>query len=118
MGNDLETYRALEDAYKDGKVRAIGLSNFNKPQVQEIIDNSSVKPVVNQIETHILWQQQRMHEYLTANDIVHESYSLLGEAQPGFLNNIPVIEEMAKLRDLDAKKSIDGWPSSMQENNY
>lgn len=167
MGNDLETYRALEDAYKDGKVRAIGLSNFNKPQVQEIIDNSSVKPVVDQIETHIFWQQRRMHEYLTANDIVHESYSPLGEAQPGFLNNIPVIEEiaksyqktpaqailryliqcgivvipkslntkhmeeninifdfelngeeMAKLRDLDAKKSIDGWPSSMQENNY
>lgn len=167
MGNDLETYRALEDAYKDGKVRAIGLSNFNKPQVQEIIDNSSVKPVVDQIETHSLWQQQRMHEYLTANDIVHESYSPLGEARPGFLNNIPVIkeiaknyqktpaqvilryliqcgivvipkslntkhmekninifdfelngEEMAKLRDLDAKKSIDGWPSSMQENNY
>ena len=40
MGNDLETYRALEDAYQEGKIRAIGLSNFNEPQVQEIIDHS------------------------------------------------------------------------------
>ena len=75
MGDDLETYRAIEDAYKEGKVRAIGLSNFNAPQVQEIIDNSSIKSAVDQIETHILWQQQRMHEYLTENNIVHESYA-------------------------------------------
>ena len=61
MVDDLETYRAIEDAYKEGKVRAIGLSNFNAPQVQEIIDNSSIKPAVDLIETHILWQQQRMH---------------------------------------------------------
>jgi hypothetical protein len=166
MGNDLETYRALEDAYQEGKIRAIGLSNFNELQVQEIIDHSSIKPVVDQIETHILWQQQRMHDYLTANNIVHESYAPLGEGNPGFLD-IPILkeigdkyqktpaqvtlryliqcgiviipkslntkhmeenidifdfelngEEMAKLRDLDAKKSIDGWPATMQENNY
>lgn len=166
MGNDLETYRALEDAYQEGKIRAIGLSNFNELQVQEIIDHSSIKPIVDQIETHILWQQQRMHDYLTANNIVHESYAPLGEGNPGFLD-IPILkeigdkyqktpaqvtlryliqcgiviipkslntkhmeenidifdfelngEEMAKLRDLDAKKSIDGWPATMQENNY
>lgn len=166
MGNDLETYRALEDAYQEGKIRAIGLSNFNELQVQEIIDHSSIKPVVDQIETHILWQQQRMHDYLSANNIVHESYAPLGEGNPGFLD-IPILkeigdkyqktpaqvtlryliqcgivvipkslntkhmeenidifdfelngEEMAKLRDLDAKKSIDGWPATMQENNY
>ena len=166
MGDDLETYRAIEDAYKEGKVRAIGLSNFNAPQVQEIIDNSSIKSAVDQIETHILWQQQRMHEYLTENNIVHESYAPLGEANPGFLG-IPVlkevgrkyqktpaqvtlryliqcgivvipkttntkhveenidifdfelnVEERAKLRDLDAKKSIDGWAEAMQEKNY
>ena len=58
MGNDLETYRALEDAYQEGKICAIGLSNFNELQVQEIIDHSSIKPVVDQIETHIhLWEK-------------------------------------------------------------
>lgn len=166
MGDNLETYRAIEDAYKEGKVRATGLSNFNAPQVQEIIDNSLIKPTVDQIETHILWQQQRMHEYLTENNIVHESYAPLGEANPGF-PDIPVlkevgrkyqntpaqvtlryliqcgivvipkttntkhmeenidifdfelnVEEMAKLRDLDDKKSIDGWSEAMQEENY
>jgi diketogulonate reductase-like aldo/keto reductase len=165
-GNDLDTYRALEEAYNEGKVRTIGLSNFNAPQVQEIIDHASVKPTVDQIETHILWQQQRMHDYLTKNDIVHESYAPLGEANPGFLD-IPVLkeignkyhkspaqitlryliqcgivvipktlnenhmeeninifdfelsgEDMTKLRDLDEKRAIDGWPASMQEQNY
>ena len=93
MGNDLETYRALEDAYQEGKICAIGLSNFNELQVQEIIDHSSIKPVVDQIETHILWQQQRMHDYLTANNIVHESYAPLGEGNPGFLD-IPILKEI------------------------
>ncbi|MEY8441469.1 aldo/keto reductase [Lactobacillaceae bacterium 24-114] len=165
-GDDLNTYRALETAYKDGKVRSIGLSNFNIPQVQEILDNTTIKPVVDQIETHILWQQERMHKFLTGNQIIHESYAPLGEGNPGFLD-IPVLEEigkkyqktpaqvtlryfvqngivvipkstntkhmeeninifdfklngeeMAKLRDLDVKQSIDGWPTSMQEQNY
>lgn len=165
QGNDLETYRALEDALQDGKVRAIGLSNFNQPQVQEIIDNASVKPVVDQIETHLLWQQQRMHDYLTNEGIVHESYSPLfhggdvlnfpalkqiaqthGKAPaqvtlryltqcgivviPKTLNvkhmedNLDIFDfklsgsEMSQLRDLDAKQAIDGWPSTMQEDNY
>lgn len=85
-GDDLATYRALEDAYQDGKIRAIGLSNFNAPQVQEIIDNATVKPVVDQIETHICWQQKRMNDFLTAHQLVHESYAPLGEGQQGFLD--------------------------------
>lgn len=96
MEDDLGTYRALEEAYQEGKTRAIGLSNFNAAQVQNIIDQGTVVPAVDQIETHLLWQQKRMHAYLTSKGIVHESYSPLGEGQPQFLEN-PTLVEMAKL---------------------
>lgn len=95
MGDDAETYRALEDAYHDGKTRAIGLSNFNASQVQAIIDGATVEPTVDQIETHLMWQQKRMHAYLTSRGMVHESYVPLGECEPGFLDN-PTLVKMAR----------------------
>ena len=95
MGNDAETYRALEDAYHEGKTRAIGLSNFNAAQVQEIIDGATVEPAVDQIETHILWQQKRMHAYLKSRGMVHEAYAPLGEGEQRFLGNKTLVE-MAK----------------------
>lgn len=95
MGDDAETYRALEDAYHDGKTRAIGLSNFNAAQVQAIIEGATVEPTVDQIETHLMWQQKRMHAYLTSRGMVHESYVPLGECEPGFLDN-PTLVKMAR----------------------
>lgn len=88
----LETYRAPEEAYQDGKVRPIGLSNFNVAQVQQIIDNSNVVPMVDQIETHLRWQQKRMHAFLASRGIVHESYAPLGKDQPGFMDAPELIQ--------------------------
>lgn len=85
--SDLESYRALEEAYQAGKLRAIGLSNFNHQQVQGIIDNSSVVPAVDQIQTHLTWQQWGMHQYLTAHHILHESWAPLGEGENNQLAN-------------------------------
>lgn len=93
-GNDVETYRALEDAYKEGKLRAIGLSNFNSQQTQQIIDQSTILPAVDQIETHIYWQQKKMHEFLNTNGILHESWAPLGEGMTDVLRN-PVLQKIA-----------------------
>jgi len=90
-GNDLETYRALEDAYRAGKVRAIGLSNFNHHQVQDIIDNGTIVPAVDQIETQLTWQQWGMHDYLTQHHILHEAWAPLGEGDGQTLNNPTLI---------------------------
>lgn len=86
-GNDLETYRALEDAYKEGKLRAIGVSNFNHEQIQEIIDNGMIVPAVDQIETHLTWQQWGMHDYLEKHGILHESWAPLGEGGGNVIGN-------------------------------
>lgn len=84
QGKDIETYKALEKCYKEGKLKAIGLSNFNEQECLEIINNCEIMPAVNQIETHIYWQQKRMHKFLKKYNIYHEAYSPFGE---GF-NNI------------------------------
>lgn len=61
-------------------------------QVQQIIDNSNVVPMVDQIETHLRWQQKRMHAFLASLGIVHESYAPLGKDQPSFMDAPELIQ--------------------------
>ncbi|MEE6671666.1 aldo/keto reductase [Limosilactobacillus fermentum] len=61
MQDDLGTYRALEEAYQACKLRSIGVSNFNRAQLGEIMANFQTVPVVDQIETCVLRQQTKLH---------------------------------------------------------
>lgn len=83
----LDSYVALEDAVKEGKIRAIGVSNFNHQQLQKVLDEATVKPAVNQVETHLMWQQQKMHQFLTEHQMVHEAWSPLGQAAETIMGN-------------------------------
>lgn len=84
---DLSSYRALEYLYKSGKVKAIGLSNFNSMQCDFILKNCGIKPQVNQIETHVYFQQKKMSKYLNDNDICHESWAPFAEGYMGMLED-------------------------------
>ena len=64
MDDNLGTYKALEEAYKQGKCKAIGLSNFNEREFLNIYNNFETKPTVNQIETHLHFQQKKMNNFL------------------------------------------------------
>lgn len=94
--DNVGTYHALEDALHDGKTRAIGLSNFNSQQFNNILDNCSVKPAINQIETHILWQQKKMHTFLEDNDCVHEAWSPFASGMMNIFNNTILNDIAAK----------------------
>lgn len=94
-GNDNETYRALEDAYREGKLRAIGLSNFNHEQVDDILKNNDIVPTVDQIETHLNWQQWGMHSYLEKHSILHEAWAPLGEGSGTVITN-PKLNEIGE----------------------
>ncbi|GEO63421.1 aldo/keto reductase [Companilactobacillus nantensis] len=94
--NSLETYRALSDAYKEGKIKAIGLSNFNPTQIQAILDSNDVKPTIDQIETHLYWQQNKIAPFLTENEIVHEAWAPLGEQYAKEMMQQPEIVELAQ----------------------
>ena len=78
MSDNLGTYRALEEAYKQGKCRAIGLSNFNEREFLNIYNNFQTKPAVNQIETHLHFTQKKMHNFLLKYGCIHESWSPFG----------------------------------------
>lgn len=93
--DDLGTYKALEEAYKAGKIRAIGLSNYNEAETQNIIDHFETVPAINQIETHLYWQQARMHRYLASKGIVHEAWAPLGEGESHMLAD-PILTKIAR----------------------
>lgn len=76
-----EAWRALEEAYKAGKIRAIGLSNFEKADIQNILENCSVKPMVNQVLAHISNTPKELIRFCEENDILVEAYSPIGHGE-------------------------------------
>lgn len=84
------TYEALVEAYKEGKLRAIGLSNFNQRQIRGIMERFDVAPAVLQNEMHIFHQQAEMRDFTKANGIQFESWAPFGEGAHDIFNH-PVI---------------------------
>lgn len=76
-----QAWRALEEAYQAGKLRAIGLSNFEKADIENILDACSVKPAVNQILAHISNTPEELIQYCRANHILVEAYSPIGHGE-------------------------------------
>lgn len=85
-----EAWRALEDAYKAGKLRAIGVSNFLMEDIENILQNCTVKPMVNQILTHISNTPFELINYCQQNNILIEAYSPIAHGE--LLKNEEVIK--------------------------
>ena len=90
---NVEVWRALEDAYKEGKVKAIGVSNFNVDDLQNILDHCEIPPMVNQILLHIGEVPVDIIRFCSEHNIVIESYSPIAHGRA--LNNNAIVE-MAK----------------------
>ncbi|MDR1542277.1 MAG: aldo/keto reductase [Clostridiales bacterium] len=80
-------YRALEDAYKAGKARAIGVSNFYPDRLADIASFAEVKPQVNQIETHVFNQQKYAREILAKYGVQAEAWAPFAEGRNNFFSN-------------------------------
>lgn len=91
---NLEVWRALEEAYKAGKLRAIGVSNFLQDDLDNILDNCSVKPMVNQILAHISNTPLDLIEYCRKNGVLTEAYSPIAHGEA--LKNRLISELAAK----------------------
>lgn len=89
---NLDVWRALSELYEKGLVRAIGVSNFNVADLENLLAHTNIKPVVNQILYHIGYTQPEIVEFCQANDIIIEAYSSLGT---GRLLNNPEIQAIA-----------------------
>ncbi len=77
---NLDTWRAFEDLYKVGKIKAIGVSNFMPNHLEALLAQAEIKPMVNQIEVHPGWPQTEVIRYCQRNDILVEAWAPLGEA--------------------------------------
>ena len=80
-------YRALEEAYREGKLRAIGVSNFYPDHLIDQASNVEVKPMVNQVETHVFDQQVEAKKYMDEFDCRIMSWGPLAEGRNGFFTN-------------------------------
>lgn len=94
-GNYTAGYRLMEKAYKEGKVKAIGLSNFNEEQIQEILDMCEVKPAVLQTEVHPYDQEKKLKEFLEKSDIVIQAWYPLGHGDAALLQE-PVFAKLGE----------------------
>ncbi|HCY40301.1 MAG TPA: 2,5-diketo-D-gluconic acid reductase [Prolixibacteraceae bacterium] len=81
------SWRAMEELYKEGKVRAIGVSNFHPDRVMDIITFNEIVPAVNQIETHPFNQQIETHKFLTENNVQIESWGPFAEGKNKIFQN-------------------------------
>lgn len=86
-GNNVETYRALEDAQKAGKVHSIGLSSFYGSEYQQILDECDIVPVVDQNETHVFRQQTEFQQVLQSNGTKLEAWSPFAEGRKNIFKN-------------------------------
>lgn len=106
-GKYLESWKALIELQQEGKARSIGVSNFPIAQLEEIIAETGVVPVMHQIELHPEFQQRELREYHADKGILTEAWSPLG--QGGDILRHPVITEIAEARGVDAGQVIIAW---------
>jgi diketogulonate reductase-like aldo/keto reductase len=132
----LEAYRALEKLLADGKVRAIGVSNFMVEHLTKLLDRATVVPAVNQIECHPYFQQPEVQELNSEHGILTQAWSPIGgitfyrDASHGSTLEDPVVAAIAKTHDKSAAQVLLRWglqhgrsvipkstkPSRIQEN--
>ena len=85
-GNYIAGYRQMEKAYKEGKVRAIGLSNFNESQIREILEICEVRPSVLQTEVHPYSQEKALKQFLAQEGMVIQAWYPLGHGDKALIN--------------------------------
>lgn len=101
-----DTWRALEKLYADGKVRAIGVSNFQIDHLEDLLADAAVKPMVNQVELHPLLNQQELREYCKAQGIQIEAWAPLAQ---GHLLDNEVLADIAAHHNKTLPQVILRW---------
>jgi len=86
-GDIYGSWRAMQELYKDGKVKAIGVSNFHPDRIMDLVSNTGFAPAVNQIETHPFHQQNETQKFLQENNIQIESWGPFAEGKNEIFTN-------------------------------
>lgn len=105
-GKYKEAWRALETLYKTGRVKAIGVSNFQIHHLEDLLQDAELKPMVNQVELHPYLAQQELREYCLAQGIQIEAWSPLMQ---GRLLDHPVLQDIAATHGKSVAQVILRW---------
>jgi 2,5-diketo-D-gluconate reductase A len=95
LGDVKGSWKAMEELYKAGKIKAIGVSNFEPAQLADLMKDASVKPAINQIETHVFFQEHNLYDLLKKEKVQHEAWSPFAAGRNNIFSN-PVLAEIAK----------------------
>lgn len=93
-GNYYAAWRAMERLYKEGRIRAIGVTSFSNERLQDLFLHNEINPAVNQLETHPFFQQQAANAFLQQEGIQHEAWAPFAEGRNDIFNH-PVLKEIA-----------------------
>ena len=96
FGNRYAAWRVLEEFYEQGRIRAIGVSNFESDMLIDLINFNKVKLAVNQIEAHLYCQRKAVHEWENKYGVVHQAYAPLGQGRANEMFNEKAVISIAE----------------------
>ncbi|WP_343697872.1 aldo/keto reductase [Flavobacterium sp.] len=100
------SWKAMEELYKAGKIKAIGISNFDPAQLADLLSYAEVKPVINQIETHAFFQQTNDYNVLKKHNIHTEAWAPFAEGRNGLFTNETLTQIAKKHNKTTAQVSL------------
>lgn len=107
-GNYYAAWRAVERLYKEGRIRAVGVTSFSSERLQDLFLHNEVKPMVNQIETNPLLQQREANDFLRQEGIQHEAWASFAEGRRDIFNN-PTVKAIAERHGKTAAQVMLRW---------
>ncbi|MGE8536758.1 MAG: aldo/keto reductase [Chryseobacterium sp.] len=110
-GDIFGSWKAMQELYEQGKVRAIGVSNFHPDRIADLIANSGFTPAINQIETHPFHQQVETQNFLIENNVQIESWGPFAEGKNDIFNN-EVLKTIAEKYNKSVAQVILNWLTS------
>ncbi|MDT0316971.1 aldo/keto reductase [Streptomyces millisiae] len=108
FGDYYGAWRALESLARDGRARAIGVSNFHPDRLADLVTHNEIVPAVNQIETHVFFQRTDDQKLMREHGVQHESWGPLAQGGQGFFEN-PVLADIARTHDRSVAQVALRW---------
>ncbi len=103
----VDTWKALVELQKQGRVKTIGVSNFTKEAITELVDATGVTPAINQVETHPYFNQADLRTFEKEHGILHESWSPLGQGKE--LLEDPALQKIAEKHGVTVAQVVIAW---------
>lgn len=101
-------WRAMQELYKEGKIRAIGVSNFQPDRLMDLIIHNEIVPAVNQVETHPFHQQSEAHQFLSERKVQMESWGPFAEGKNGIFQNA-LLQSIAEKHNKSIAQVVLRW---------